>query len=329
MASSPRTLARSSQRNRNITLSIIGVVVAVAAIVFWIVFATSRGALGNTAPASEIPADTSMGVIELNVSDLETMQEYYEHALGLEVLDSSDTEVTLGLDTPLFTLIEHDGGAAAASPTEAGLYHSAVLYPDEQSLAAVLLHLATEAPASFQGSADHAVSLAFYFVDPEGNGLELYVDRPEDSWEWVNGEVTMGSAVLDPNAFIQQYVGDASMPDAAVMGHVHMKVGDLTEAESFYEDLLGFAVTARSEGALFYGAGGYHHHLATNVWQTAGATSRSNPTGLGALTVRVTEASAIDALADRLDAAGADYERSDATLETEDPWGNRVNVVLQ
>lgn len=150
-----------------------------------------------------------------------------------------------------------------------------------------LMQLATQAPETFQGSADHAVSLAFYFVDPQGNGLELYVDRPESEWEWVDGEVTMGSAPLDPNA-----------------------------------------VTARSEGAMFYSAGGYHHHLATNVWQSPGAQERSNPIGLGALTVWVSSIEALDAVAERLEDAGHSYERGEATLTTQDPWANVVNVIV-
>lgn len=155
------------------------------------------------------------------------------------------------------------------------------------------------------------------------------MDRPESEWEWVDGEVTMGSAPLDPNAFIAQHLGGGAMPEAAVMGHVHLKVGNLEAAEQFYEDALGFAVTARSDGALFYSAGGYHHHLATNVWQSQGAETRSNPVGLGALTVQVPNSEALEAVATRLDEAGLSYDRGEGTLTTQDPWANAVNLVVQ
>lgn len=307
----------------------VGVVVFLAAIaaVIWFATASSRSAHSGAAPTAMLPDRTSMGVVDLNVQDIHAMQAYYVDAVGLGVLDEADGEATLGLDEPLLRLISASDGEAQSTPTEAGLYHSAILYPDEASLAAVLVGLAATAPETFQGSSDHAVSQAFYFVDPEGNGLELYVDRPRDEWVWENGEVTMGSAMLDPNAFIQEHF-DGSATGSAVMGHVHLKVGDLAEAETFYADTLGFAVTARSDGALFYAAGGYHHHLATNTWQTAGAGPRANATGLAAFTVTVPDAAAIDEIARRLDAAGHAFEQSIGELVTTDPWGNVVRIVV-
>ncbi|NLA64338.1 MAG: hypothetical protein GX862_00050 [Leucobacter sp.] len=216
--------------------------VAVAAIIVWIVVANLRStdAAASEVPQSALPDSTSMGVVELQVADLDQMRGYYETALGLRVLNESADAVELGLDQPLITLQVGEGTAPASTPSEAGLYHSAILYPDEAALARVLLRIATVAPNSFQGSADHKVSLAFYFVDPEGNGLELYTDRPSDEWNWVNGEVEMGAYALDPNQFITEHLGsDLSTelglkldPDAtADMGHVHMKVGDLAIAE--------------------------------------------------------------------------------------------------
>lgn len=215
-----------------------------------------------------------------------------------------------------------------STPTEAGLYHSAILYPNEAALAATILQLATIAPGTFQGSADHAVSLAFYFVDPEGNGLELYVDTPEDTWVWEDGEVQMGSAFLDPNAFIEEHLTQ-DLPGTATMGHVHMKVGDLEVAEAFYADTLGFAVTARSDGALFYSVGGYHHHLATNVWQSSGTGVRQNPVGLGSLSVQVEGGAALQELQERLDVADVGYESTDEGISVKDPWGNTVRIIAQ
>lgn len=139
------------------------------------------------------------------------------------------------------------------------------------------------APQSYGGSADHAVSLAFYFADPDGNGLELYTDTPREDWVWQDGQVSMGSAPLDPNEFIQTHLGRSATTTAAggaTMGHVHLRVGDLARARAFYADVLGFAVTAESDGALFHAVGGYHHHVATNTWGSAGAGEHPESLGL-------------------------------------------------
>jgi catechol 2,3-dioxygenase len=294
---------------------------------------------GAGAPESVLPVDTSMGEVELNVRDLASMRDFYVGAVGLEVLHEGGGAIELGLDEPLILLRESSDGSVSATPTEAGLYHSAILYPDAESLARVLLNIATVAPERYQGSADHAVSEAFYFVDPEGNGLELYIDRPASEWVWVDGEVQMGSAALDPNAFIAEHLGSSAgagvgengpgvSASDALMGHVHLKVGDLAEAEAFYADTLGFAVTARSDGAIFYSAGGYHHHLATNTWQSGQAGARSNSTGLGAFVVVLPGEESLDSLRDRLDEARVPYEAVDDVLAFDDPWGNEVRAVV-
>lgn len=324
-------MPKSRHTRRTRTLTIVSLVVALVAAVgaVWGISTAARQSSQIEAPTGTLPDATQMGAITLNVNNLEQMRDYYQHAVGLEVLSESEDLVELGLDSPLIALRANAEGEAFSNPTEAGLYHSAILYPTEQALAQVLMDLATVAPATYQGSADHAVSLAFYFVDPEGNGLELYVDRPRDEWVWQNGEVQMGSAPLDPNDFIREHLGaEAQLPDVAVMGHVHMRVGDLEAAEAFYADTLGFAVTARADGALFYSAGGYHHHLATNIWQSGGAGTRSNPTGLGSLVVTLPTAEDLAALTDRFDAAGVAYEAGQSEVSVFDPWGNEVRVTL-
>lgn len=292
--------------------------------VIWAILAANPGA--QAIPEAQLPDTTELGAVELRVHDLETMQQYYVDAVGLEVLEETEDQVTLGYDEPVLELTR-GGEEPFASAEEAGLYHSAILYPDEASLASTMYQLATVAPQSFQGSADHAVSLAFYFVDPEGNGLELYVDTDPESWKWVEGEVQMGSAPLDPNAFIQEHLSD-TVSDAT-MGHVHLKVGDLERAEAFYADTLGFAVTSRADGALFYAVGGYHHHLATNTWMSSGAQVRDNETGLGSVTIAIPDELERNALVDRLESADHEYAVEGETITTQDPWGNEIRIVLQ
>lgn len=321
------TSASSPSRARRLVVVSAATVIAavVAAIVVVVVSATRAPADSDAAPTALLPDDAAMGTVDLRVVDLPAMRDYYAEALGLPVLAEDADRVVLGFDAPLVTLVA--GAAGADDPSQAGLYHTAILYPDEASLAAALVSVAGRAPQSYQGAADHAVSLAFYFGDPEGNGVELYVDRPRDEWVWEDGRVRMGSAFLDPNAFIAEHANGAE-PTSAEVGHVHLRVGDLDRARAFYADTLGFAVTSEVDGALFYAAGGYHHHLATNTWVSLGAEDRTAGPGLGAFVVRVGSQDDVDAVAARLAAAGVAHQSSAGALETADPWGNVVRVLV-
>ena len=151
------------------------------------------------------------------------------------------------------------------------------------------LHGRAPLPSSFTGSADHLVSKALYFDDPEGNGLELYCDRPREQWGWENGHVAMATDPLDPHGFLREHLPDPDALDgAAAVGHVHLQVGDITTAQQFYVDTLGFEVTAVfGTQALFVSAGGYHHHLALNTWQSRGAQARWAALGLGEVTIEL------------------------------------------
>jgi catechol 2,3-dioxygenase len=303
----------------------------------------ARDASGGTTPSStaadappaprpaSLPAAATLGTTTLVVHDLGLVADYYTNALGLERLRSSrgSTGDTVRLGHGRKALIElvSDPDAPARAATDAGLFHTALLYPDARTLADVLVRVAGHAPESFAGASDHRVSRAFYFTDPEGNGVELYVDRPREEWAWVDGEVQMGSAPLDINEFIAEHASD---PGAAAkvtgrVGHMHLAVGELAGAEDFYADLIGFDVVARSDGAVFLSAGGYHHHVAVNTWNTAGAAPRpTGQQGLGSLSVRLPDAAAVRDVAERLAAAGVEHTVAGGRLRTQDPWNNDV-----
>ncbi|MBP1324986.1 catechol 2,3-dioxygenase [Leucobacter exalbidus] len=329
----PHTPATSARPKRSRALIITAIAIAVAALaaagIWWGVTAASSA---NTAASAQsaaraLPDDTSMGAVELVTASLAPMQEYYVNAVGLDVLDASSTQVSLGRDDAELITLTLDDGRPVDTATQAGLYHSAILYPDSPSLARVLSHIATAAPESYSGSADHSVSLAFYFTDPDGNGLELYTDTPEDTWVWNDGLVTMGAAPLDPNVFIQEHLGQTPSTEDTVMGHVHLRVGNLNDARAFYADTLGFDVTAESDGALFYSAGGYHHHLATNTWMSDGAGDRPKAQGLGHFTVHLGDDAALAAVADRLEAAQVAFTNDAGQLTVDDPWGNTIRLL--
>ena len=279
------------------------------------------------ATAAVLPDRTQLGTIELRTAALAPMRDFYVDAVGLEVLGESSEHLSLGNNGVELLSVTRTDGLSADSPTEAGLYHSAILYRTAQALAQTLLNVVTEAPQSYAGSADHAVSLAFYFSDPDGNGLELYSDTPREEWVWKDGLVQMGSAVLDPNAFLNEHLGAAATDAAATVGHVHLRVGDLKQARAFYADTLGFAVTAEANGALFYAAGGYHHHLATNTWNSAGAKARGESSGLGSLAVHVGDEAALQDVARRLSDAGLTFMQESGLITVDDPWGNTVRLL--
>ncbi|WP_312169264.1 VOC family protein [Microbacterium sp.] len=278
--------------------------------------------------AGAAPDGARMNAVELLVRDLDAMTAYYQQAVTLDILDQSGATATLGrADEPIMRL-RQEKDLPPANPRAAGLYHTAILFQDEARLASALLSVAQQAPQTFTGSADHLVSEAFYFTDPEGNGLELYHDRPRDQWQVApDGSVHMDSLALDPNRFLQRWLA----PDAddegqtATIGHVHLQVGDIPTARRFYSDILGFDVTAAlGNTALFVSAGGYHHHIGMNTWQSAGAGPRAASLGLGDVRVTVPARADINALADRLAFHHVPVEDDGRTLRLSDPWGTRL-----
>ena len=225
-------------------------------------------------------------------------------------------------------------GLNLPSRGEAGLFHTALLFEDQHSLAATVATAAQYEPQSFTGSADHLVSEAFYFNDPEGNGIELYWDRPREAWSWEGKNVVMDSLALPPQRYLQQFLTEESVTGqreaAAGVGHVHLQVGDVQSAHEFYVGILGFEKTAGWHGqALFVSAGGYHHHMAMNVWNSRGAGPRRDTLGLGEVLIEVPSGDDVGALADRLKVAGVAAHHTGAELRFEDPWRNRIRVAVR
>jgi catechol 2,3-dioxygenase len=288
--------------------------------------------------------DTAMAAVTLHVGDLDGMTAYYRDVLALNVLDlpaptvgilpaHPTATVTLGRGTTPLVVLRHTPDLPAPRRGQAGLFHTAILFDDEPGLAATVASIAAHAPGTYAGSADHLVSKAFYFTDPEGNGIELYWDRSRDLWGWQNGQVTMDSLPLDPNEFLREHLTDVALehPDAtgAVVGHVHLQVGDVPTAREFYVDALGFEATAQFHGALFVSAGGYHHHLAVNTWNSAGAGPRASALGLGEVSIQVPTADDVAALTARLARHGVAVRDDGAMLSFEDPWRNLLKVTVE
>jgi catechol 2,3-dioxygenase len=218
---------------------------------------------------------TAIGAVSLTVSDLARSQDFYERTIGLNATELSDGDVSLGVAgaTPLIRL-SRDASAPERGPRATGLYHQAILVPDRRELAISLARLVA-ARWPLDGASDHLVSEALYLSDPDGNGIEIYRDRPRADWPRTDGAITMATLPLDLDDLIGELSGPsdvtARMPAGTSIGHVHLQVAELSETEAFYGGVIGLDVIVRLHGqALFMSAGGYHHHIGMNTWHSAG-----------------------------------------------------------
>ena len=281
-----------------------------------------------------LPAELTMGTVMLKVGDMKLMTDYYQRALGIDVVAEQDGGLYLGRKRKPLVHLAPAPGLNLPSRGEAGLFHTALLFEDQSSLAATIASAAQYEPQSFTGSADHLVSEAFYFNDPEGNGIELYWDRPRKAWSWDGKNVVMDSLALPPQRYLEQHLTETSLAGQreaeAGVGHVHLQVGDVQSAHDFYVGTLGFEKTAGWHGqALFVSAGGYHHHMAMNVWNSRGAGPRRDTLGLGEVLIEVPSGDDVGALADRLKTAGVPSHHTGAELRFEDPWRNSIRVAVR
>ena len=220
-----------------------------------------------------------IGKVTLVVRDLERVAAFYERALGLRRVEQQPDLVRLGVGDAALLEFRHDPAARPRSRGEAGLFHTAFLLPERADLGSWLA-FAADAGLPLSGASDHLVSEAIYLADPEGNGIEVYADRSSAEWPRADGMIDMPSEPLDLSALANAAAGRtwSGFPDDGVVGHVHLQVGDVPTAETFYAGLLGLDITCRYPGGSFYGSGGYHHQLATNVWNSRGAPVRSDKT---------------------------------------------------
>lgn len=277
-----------------------------------------------------LPADIQMGAVTLRVADLDAMTEYYSAVLGLTVLVEGASTRVLGGEAGSALVLEHSPALKHAGPSEAGLFHTAFLFPTRASLASAVYRVVTKYPRLFTGSADHLVSEAFYFNDPEGNGVELYFDKDRSLWSWAHGQIQMDTLRLDPKTYLDTHLGAAMEFQLPVIGHVHLSVGDIGLAKEFYVNTLGFEVTMNwGETALFVSAGGYHHHMAMNIWRSRGAGKRQQTLGLGDVAILLPDSDSYGSVLERAaDAKASVVENSEQQVRFLDPWGNQVSVGL-
>jgi len=281
---------------------------------------------------TSIDPGAAIGRVQLRVSDLERSLTFYTTVLGLDVLSRDAGRATLGVDGRALVVLSASAGAGPRPRRTTGIYHFAILVRSRVDLGHALARvLAARWP--LQGASDHGVSEALYLSDPDGIGIEIYRDRPRAAWPMQDGTLAMVTDPLDLQALLDGALAGgqpaARLPADARMGHVHLQVRDVNEAERFYHGALGFDVMQRmAASALFVSAGGYHHHLGLNTWGVAGAPPQPETTpGLDYFTVVVPAGGALDGMRAALASAGVSLVERDGGWLARDPSDNRVLLV--
>ena len=292
------------------------------------------GSYGEAPSGYRLPEGTRLGRVRLQIADLARSLAFYEETLGMRALRRDGSIAVLGPqrdDTPLVELHERPGARPAPRRGRLGLYHFAILLPDGAALGRFVRHLGEIGERV--GAADHLVSESLYLQDPDNLGIEVYADRPRNTWRRIGRELMMATDPLDVAGLLRAAGTDlwAGLPGGTVMGHVHLHVGDLPAASAFFSEALGFDRTVwQYPGALFFGAGGYHHHLGTNTWAGSGATPPpAEEAQLLEWTIELPDAAGLDAAAESLVRAGNPAERDGEAgggLVTRDPWGTPIRL---
>ncbi len=274
-----------------------------------------------------LPPDLTLDYVHLTVADLDRALSYYQQSLGLQLHRRDGDTARLGAGR--HDLLVLTGRPEATRPRRAtGLYHYALLVPSRLELARALRRIAdTRTPV--QGFADHLVSEAIYLADPDGNGIEIYRDRPRSEWHDADGSFRLATLPLDVDgvlAELQESDGAAAgLHPETVLGHMHLHVRDIPEARAFYCDALGFDLMMDVGSALFISAGGYHHHLGLNIWGTQGAPpAPPDSVGLRHFVVRLPRAADVESVAERARAAGATVELHALGTLVRDPSQNAL-----
>jgi catechol 2,3-dioxygenase len=290
----------------------------------------STGSYGIAPPGYRLPAGIRLGVVRLQVADLERSLAWYQRVLGVHVLERRAGWAALGAETggALLELHEHPGAHPVPRRGRLGLYHFAILLPDRPSLARLVAHLAELGERA--GMSDHLVSEAIYLSDPDGLGIEVYADRPRASWQTAERQLVMATEPLNvPDLLTAGGGAWRGLPAGTVMGHVHLFVGDLGQAERFYHVGLGLDKVVWSyPGALFLSAGGYHHHLGTNSWAAGAAPAEPDDARLLEWELVLPSSMEVDDAGASLAAAGGEVRPAGegGGVTVRDPWGTVLRI---
>ncbi|MCC2529195.1 VOC family protein [Bacillus halotolerans] len=284
---------------------------------------------------TSIHEDTTIGYVKLTIRSLERSLQFYCNVIGFQVLNKTDRQAELTADgkRPLLILEENPSAVVLPERTVTGLYHFAILLPNRKELGIALARLIENGIALGQG--DHAVSEALYLSDPDGNGIEMYADRPRSTWQRDReGNYVMTTTAVDIEGLLEEAGEErkTTLPNGTVIGHIHLHVSDLKEAKAFYTDVLGFDIVGDYAGmsALFISAGGYHHHIGLNIWAGKHAPPKpANASGLDYYTVVLPHQEELKRVADRVKNAGYSLEETENHFLVKDPVsGAHIKFVI-
>lgn len=276
-----------------------------------------------------LPPQTAPDAVALTVSDLGRSLDFYQDVLGFKCRHQDGHSAALGAGGLDLLLLKASPNAPRL-PKTTGLYHFAILVPTRGDLASALSRIAsTKTPVT--GFADHGVSEAIYLPDPDGNGIEIYRDRPRDTWRDADGNLIMGTDPLDVDGLLAEVRGQdprQGLPTGTRLGHMHLHVADLAAAVGFYRDTLGFDLMMRyGPSAAFLSAGGYHHHIGINTWNGTGAPQPpEGALGLRYYSLQLPAESSLDALRLHLEETQIPYEKNGRGIWLQDPSANRILV---
>ena len=284
---------------------------------------------GVVPPGFRLPAGLRLGTVRLQVADLDRSLEWYRRVLGVRLLERGAGRAGLGAEDGRVLVELHERPAARPVPRRGrlGLYHFAVLLPGRSSLARFVRHVGETGERV--GMSDHLVSEAIYLNDPDGLGIEVYADRPRESWRRDGRQLAMATEPLALDDLLQTAGAErwSGMPAGTVMGHVHLHVGDLARAEAFYHAGLGLdKVVWGYPGALFLSAGGYHHHLGVNTWAAGAEPAGEDDARLLEWEIVLPERRDVEAALVSLEASGAPVEREAGEGLVRDPWGTALRL---
>ncbi|WP_410511694.1 VOC family protein [Paenibacillus sp. BR2-3] len=277
--------------------------------------------------------DVEIGLVQLRVSNLERSLDFYQNVVGLSILRQAGREAEMTADgqNVLLILREIENAKVLRRNSAAGLYHFAILVPDRPSLGLVLRNLISSGIHVGQG--DHLVSEALYIQDPDNNGIELYRDRPKDTWKKdAEGNYIMTTDPVDVDGLLaaSEDLPWKGLPAGTVIGHVHFHVGDLGKAREFYMDVLGFELTAYyGDAAMFISAGGYHHHIGLNIWAGQGAPAApADAAGIDYFTLLLPSEEERTAVVERVRQAGYTVDETDGVPAFKDPWNIGIRLIV-
>lgn len=283
--------------------------------------------------AAVLDPSLEIGLVQLRVRNLETSIAFYRDVVGFKVLRQEGREAELTADgrTVLVILREIEDAKVLRRSSAAGLYHFAILLPDRPSLGLVVRNLIDSGIHIGQG--DHLVSEALYIQDPDNNGIELYRDRPRDTWERdAQGHYVMTTEAVDVEGLLADSEGLTwnGLPAGTVIGHVHFHVGNLNEAWKFYGEVLGFDLVSRyGNAALFISAGGYHHHIGLNIWAGEGVPAApADVPNIDYFTLVLSGEAERAAVVNRVRAAGYAVEEAVGAVAFKDPWNIGIRLVV-